>query len=126
MPRPCSNLFVRFVAECLNLAQVLPTFTSLDNVLLTLTKNLGLFREQLVRLCIIVSVKKRQPLGLPQNLVGWPPQGHKSDPGAALRGLCLICVDRGGFFHGQADIVQPVQQAMFAKRVHLELDLGAV
>ena len=106
MPRPCSNLFVRFVAECLNLAQLLPTFTSVLNVLLRLTKVCGLFREQLVRLCIIVSLKKRQPIGLPQDLVCKRRFGTSgSDPRAALRGGCFVGIDRGDLFHGQTNVV---------------------
>ena len=75
MPRPCSKLLCHFVAVCLNLAQVLPTFTSLLNVLLNMTKTLGLLRVQLVRLCINVSIKKRQPSGLPQDVVDAPEPG---------------------------------------------------
>src|SRR4051794_18362841 len=49
-----------------------------------------------------------------------------SRPGALLLRLGLVAVDRGLLFHGEADVVEPVDQAMLAERVDLEFHRAAV
>src|SRR3981081_4369375 len=58
-----------------------------------------------------------------QNRKGsWPGSG----PGA--RGLCLrlVGVDRGLLFHGEADVVEAVHEAVLAERIDLEFHRAAV
>src|SRR5260370_14699876 len=59
----------------------------------------------------------------PRRLAWWT---LGSGPGARGRRLCLIGVDRGLLLHGEADVVEPVQQAVLAERIDLELHRAAV
>src|SRR3954468_12820236 len=53
-------------------------------------------------------------------------EARSSGPGAFGLCLCLVAVDRGLLFHGQADIVEAVHQAVLAERIDLELDRAAI
>ena len=68
-PVPCSNLIPPRAAVRLNVAQVLPTFSSLHNVLLTFANICGDFRDGLVRHCIINQSKMGRPVGAAHHLV---------------------------------------------------------
>lgn len=48
------------------------------------------------------------------------------DPRAVERGFLLKCIDRRRFLHRLANIIQPIQQTVFLKRVHFEGKRGAV
>src|ERR1700722_8903383 len=54
------------------------------------------------------------------------PSGKNSEPGAL--GLCLglVAVDRALLFHGEADIVEPVHQAVLAEGIDLEFYGAAI
>src|SRR6516162_10603341 len=47
-------------------------------------------------------------------------------PGPGHAGARLEAVDGGGLLHGEADIVQPVQQAMLAEGIDVEMDAPAI
>ena len=44
----------------------------------------------------------------------------------ALFAFCLKAIDRGCLFQRQANIIQPIQQALAAERVKLKADCGPV
>src|ERR1700732_5633221 len=50
----------------------------------------------------------------------------RSSPGARGLRLGLVGIDRGLLLQGEADIVQPVHQAVLAERIDLEFHRAAV
>src|SRR4029078_9165810 len=48
------------------------------------------------------------------------------EPGPRRGGFVLERVDGGLLFHGETDVVEPVQQAMLAEWIDVELDAAAV
>src|SRR5580704_18601338 len=52
--------------------------------------------------------------------------GVRLRPGARGLGLFLVSVDRGLLFHGEADVVEAVHQAVLAERVDLEFHRAAI